>query len=484
MPHTVHDPTHSDKPPQIVVLDDEEEILSSMKFLLRSHGIGPVTTLSDGRDLLTVLEQPTAVLLMDLRMSELSGMDLLPRVQESHPEIPVIIVTAVQEVDTAVACMKQGATDYLLKPVNVANLITTVRKARQMYDLRQHANALKDYLLGGNLKNPEAFAEIITQSPKMQAIFKYMESASRTGEPLLIIGETGTGKELFAQAFHRLRNRSGALVPVNVAGLDDHMFADTLFGHTKGAFTGAVGSREGLVAKAARGVLFLDEIGDLSESSQLKLLRLLQEKKYEPIGSDISRNADISIVAATNRNLKQRIHEGKFRADLFYRLATHAITIPPLRERKEDLPLLLGRFIEDAARSMQLNPPPMPTPQLMNLLDCHDFPGNVRELRAMVLDAMANHKSGPLSMDAFRKAISPTPGLSGSRRDSNASREPTLRWPEGQNPPTLKEAEAFLIAHALEKSNGNQGIAAIMLGLSRQALNQRMTRKQTRQISF
>ncbi|MBF0212117.1 MAG: sigma-54-dependent Fis family transcriptional regulator [Magnetococcales bacterium] len=477
-------PAHSeaDQVPQIVVLDDEEEILASMKFLLRSHGMGPITTLSDGRELLPLLDRtPTAVLLMDLRMPGISGLELLQQVQTTHPAIPVVIVTAVQEVDTAVECMKKGAADYLLKPVNVGNLIATVRKALELYELRQHASALKDYLLGGQLKSPEAFDQIVTRSHKMQSIFKYMESSARTGEPMLIIGETGTGKELLAQAFHLLRKKTGPLVPVNVAGLDDHMFADTLFGHVKGAFTGAMNAREGLVAKAARGTLFLDEIGDLSESSQIKLLRLLQEKKYEPIGSDISRNADVTIVAATNRDLKQRIREGKFRSDLYFRLATHAVTIPPLRERKEDIPLLLAKFIQDAAQAIGVSQTPVITRQLIQLLECHDFPGNIRELRALSMDAMAHYKSGPLGMETFRKALTPnrSGGTLATRNDSSESGCPAapLSWPEGHNPPTLKEAEEYLIAHAIDKSQGNQGIAAMMLGLSRQALNQRLARK-------
>ncbi|MBF0271292.1 MAG: sigma-54-dependent Fis family transcriptional regulator [Magnetococcales bacterium] len=470
----------------VVVVDDEADLLLGLRLLLSHHGLGPVKTLSDSREVMPFLESAcVAVLLLDMRMPHVSGMELLVQIRAHHPHIPVIMVTALQDVDTAVACMKNGAADYLIKPVEVERLIAAVRKAKELVGLRLHADTLKDYLLGGNLKHPEAFEGIVTCSQKMLGLFKYMESAARTGEPLLIQGETGTGKELFAQAFHALRRATGLLVPVNVAGLDDHMFADTLFGHTKGAFTGSQTSREGLVSKAARGTLFLDEIGDLSESSQLKLLRLLQEKKFEPLGSDASKNADVTIVAATNRDLRQRIQAGKFRADLYYRLSTHAIVIPPVRERQEDIPLLLDRFIKEISQTIGLIPPPTPHPQLVNLLEQYDFPGNVRELRSMVMDAVARHTQGVLFMEGFRHGVGRVVGKgvgSRPRSEDGATNNAPLYWAPGENPPTLKEAEAYLIGYALEKSHGNQGVAAAMLGLTRQALNQRITRRSNRPV--
>ncbi|MBF0189727.1 MAG: sigma-54-dependent Fis family transcriptional regulator [Magnetococcales bacterium] len=477
---SVSEVTDGHQAPLVLVVDDEASLLLSLRLLLINHGLGPVKTLNDSREVMPFLKIAcVAVLLLDMRMPYVSGMELLVQVKAHHPYIPVIMVTALQDVDTAVECMKNGAADYLIKPVEVERLIAAVRKAKELVGLRLHADTLKDYLLGGNLKHPEAFEGIVTRSQKMFNLFKYLESAVRTGEPLLIHGETGTGKELFAQAFHVLRRVSGPLVAVNVAGLDDHLFADTLFGHTKGAFTGAQTLREGLVTKAARGTLFLDEIGDLSESSQVKLLRLLQEKKFEPLGSDVSRNADITIVAATNRDLKQRIQAEKFRADLYYRLSTHAIVIPPLRERQEDLPLLLDRFITEVSRTIGLHPPPVPPPQLVNLLECYVFPGNVRELRSMVMDAVAHHTKGVLSLETFKRVVGQEAGKGGGgrlRSEEGLTKAP-LYWPSGERPPTLKEAESYLIGYALEKSRGNQGIAASMLGLTRQALNQRIARR-------
>ncbi|MBF0462340.1 MAG: sigma-54-dependent Fis family transcriptional regulator [Magnetococcales bacterium] len=463
----------------VVVVDDDEATLAGVGLLLRSHGLGPVKTFADSRAVMPWLAQSGAsVLLLDMNMPYISGRELLTQVQRTCPHIPVIVVTAVQDVDTAVACMKEGAVDYVLKPLYVDRLLAAVRQAKELVGLRRHADTLRNYLLGQELKCPEAFADIVTRSPKMQAIFKYMESVSRTGEPFLIAGETGTGKELLVTAFHALRKATGKLVAVNVAGLDDQMFADALFGHTKGAFTGALTLREGMVSKAAHGTLFLDEIGDLSEANQIKLLRLLQEKKYEPLGSDVSKNANVTIVSATNQDLKQKVRGGSFRADLYYRLSTHIVTVPPLRMRKEDIPLLLEKFIHEASLSMDLQHLPTPSPQLIHLLECHDFPGNVRELRGMVMDAVANHKKGTLSMEVFRQALTssaPTPALPTNDRGPV---EAPLFWAEGRKPPTLKEAEDYLIAHALAESQGNQGIAAVMLGLSRQTLNQRLARRE------
>ncbi|MBF0296559.1 MAG: sigma-54-dependent Fis family transcriptional regulator [Magnetococcales bacterium] len=458
----------------VFVVDDEEDTLRGMRLLLRREGLEPVVTIQDSREVMPMLQQQTpVVVLLDLNMPHIAGLELLSRIKEHAPDLPVIVVTAVQEIATAVECMRQGAEDYLLKPVEEERLISAVRRAKRAMELTREVRALRGYLLGGALANPDAFAHIVTGSRRIEDLFKYLEAVARTGESLLITGETGTGKELFAQAFHALRGRKGAFVAVNVAGLDEHMFADTLFGHRRGAFTGADQPRDGMVARAARGTLFLDEIGDLAPGSQVKLLRLLQERKYEPLGSDLSRNSEVTVVAATNRDLKQMAMSGKFRLDLYYRLATHAIHLPPLRERREDLAPLLKRFLAEAARSMGKAAPPTVPRELLVLLAAHAFPGNVRELRAMVFDAVATHKRGMLSLASFRKAM-------GMTEDSPAAltpRLPALSWQEGSPPPTLKEAEAFLIHHAMTQAKGNQKVAAAMLGLTRQALNQRLTRR-------
>jgi len=321
------------------------------------------------------------------------------------------------------------------------------------------------------VEHPEAFAHIVTANRRMGTIFQYVEAVAESIEPVLITGETGTGKELIAQAIHTLSGRDGKMVSLNVAGLDDNLFSDTLFGHVKGGYTGADAERAGLIAKAAGGTLFLDEIGDLKSASQVKLLRLLQDNSYYPIGSDLPRTADARIVAATNRSLQERMARGKFRQDLFFRLSSHPVELPPLRERMDDLPLLLQHFIEEAAESLG-KPAPGPSDELFTLLSVYDFPGNVRELRSLVFNAVAQHRSGPiLSMESFRLAVRKSATVPELIEGSSGTPESPLAI-TGRFP-TLKEANVFLVREAMRRATNNQGVAAALLGITRQSLNRR-----------
>lgn len=319
-----------------------------------------------------------------------------------------------------------------------------------------------------------AFYPIVTRSPKMRSIFRYLVAVADTEQPVLITGETGVGKELVARSLHEASGRSGHFVAVNVAGLDDHMFSDALFGHARGAFTGADQSREGLIARAAGGTLFLDEIGDLSLPSQVKLLRLLQENEYYPLGNDRPKTSSGRIVVATNCDLFLKMQQDLFRKDLFYRLGAHQVHIPPLRERLEDLGPLVDLFLDESARALKKTRPATPS-ELIGYLHNYDFPGNVRELKAMLFDAVARHRRGVLSLASFRQVI-------GTRGGTSSNPLEYLNELQGHSAskgqmPTLKEAEEALIAHALEAAGGNQGIAASYLGITRQALNKRLVRK-------
>ena len=463
-------------PLSVVLVDDEEDILFSSSVLLETHDVAPVVTFQDGRELLPYLEEcGVGVVVLDLFMPHVSGLELLPQIVQRHPEIPVVVMTASQEVDTAVSCMKEGAFDYLVKPVEESRYVSCLRRALELRSLRQQVGALKRSLLGPRLEHDEAFSPIITNNPGMKNIFRYVEAISVSREPILITGDTGVGKGLIAEAVHRLSGRPGRLVSVNVAGLDDAMFSDSLFGHKKGAFTGAEKDREGMVASAAGGTLFLDEIGDLRTSSQVKLLRLLQEKTYAPLGSDIVKKSDTHIITATNQDLRKLAAEGQFRQDLYFRLSAHHIEVPPLRQRKEDLPLLVGHFIEEAARSMD-KPIPEPTPELLTLLSVYHYPGNVRELRAMLYDAVALHRAGPfLSMESCKEAIEKNRGFGEPGADDVGEEASPAVQTLGRFP-TLKELDQLFIEEALRQASGNQGIAAMLLGISRTALNRRLNR--------
>ena len=458
----------------VVLVDDEEEILFGAGYLLNSHGIRSVTTLNDGRELMPLLQSEKAgVIVLDLFMPHVSGTELLPQLVQNYPEVPVIVMTASQELETAVSCMKEGAFDYLVKPVEESRFVSCVRRALEIRGLRREVGALRHSLIENGVERPECFFHIITCQRDMQVLFRYIEAIADSREPVIITGETGTGKELIAQALHQASGRTGKMVSLNVAGLDDNMFSDTLFGHVKGAFTGADRDRGGIIVSAAGGTLFLDEIGDLNMTSQVKLLRLLQDHTFYPLGSDISQVSDARIVVATNQDLRAEMVRGKFRQDLFFRLSSHPINLPPLRNRPDDLPLLLQHFIEEAAQS-QNKPVPTPPEELLILLSVYEFPGNVRELRSLVYNAVAQHRSGPvLSMQSFRKVIRkeqtlPSIGKQGAETIAGSTLAVTGRFP------TLKEADQFLVKEAMRRATNNQGVAAAMLGITRQTLNRRL----------
>jgi DNA-binding NtrC family response regulator len=416
-------------------------------------------------------------MLLDLRMPHITGEELLPKVISDFPEVPVIIVTGANDVETAVKCMKQGAFDYIVKPAEKSRLVASTRRAVEIRELQRENQLLKTHVLSNKLNTPEAFSEIITISRGMQSIFQYVEAIAVSPRPVLITGETGVGKELIARSVHRLSNRKGTFVPVNVAGLDDNVFADTLFGHKKGAFTDAREARSGLVEQAAGGTLFLDEIGDLNTTSQVKLLRLLQEGEYFPLGSDLARRSDARIVVATNQDLDALQSSAKFRKDLYYRLCDHHIQIPPLRDRREDLPVLAEHFLEKASKTLKRKKP-TPPEELVTLLSTYHFPGNIRELESMIFNAVSSHKSGKLSLEIFKAHISKKPSATEKDMQKLPSSE-SLMITFSEELPTLKQAEQLVIDEAMKRSNGNQSIAALSLGISRQALNKRL--QKTRQ---
>jgi two-component system, NtrC family, response regulator HydG len=461
----------------VLLVDDDAPFLLSASMALRVTGIAPVVTLQDSRQVMPFLAgNGVSAVVVDLVMPHLSGHELLPRIREEFPQLPVLVMTGTDEVEVAVACMKDGAFDYLVKPVETGRFVASIRRALEMRGMRDEISTLKQHLLSGQLSDASAFSDIVTDSRKMLALFQYVEVVAATAHPVLITGETGTGKELIARAVHALSGRRGPFLPVNVAGLDDAMFSDTLFGHRRGAFTGADQAREGLIAEAAAGTLFLDEIGDLKESSQVKLLRLLEGGEYYPLGSDAPRRSDARVICATHRNLPELLAAGTFRKDLYYRLSAHQVHLPPLRERPEDIALLVDCFLEEAAASQRKKKPAVPS-EVITLLSSCPFPGNVRELRALVFDAMIQHKGGSLSVDLFRKAVR---GERTTERAEGGSEEDGVPFRIGRRFPTLKEAESHLIAEAMRRARNNQGIAATLLGITRQALNKRLVRGSSR----
>lgn len=458
----------------VLIVDDEIKTLEGFIFMLKMGGLDHIVCCQDSRRVMPILDQQeVGVVLLDLTMPFLGGEKLLEEISRHHPQVPVIIVTGTNDIDIAVKCMQKGAMDYIVKPVEESRLIGSVKKAVEFRELREENRLLKEKIFLQKLDYPEAFYDIITRDKKMESIFQYMEAIKKTSEPVLITGETGTGKELVARAFHSLSRRNGKFVAVNLGGLDDQMFSDTLFGHRKGAFTDAARDRAGFIESAAAGTLFLDEIGDLSPQSQVKLLRLLQEKEYYPLGEDEPRYSDALIIAATNRNLFELVKKEKFRKDLFYRLDVHHVALPPLRERLGDLPLLLDHFFEDAARTLEKKKPTPPA-ELLTLLSTYYFPGNIRELRSMVFKAVSRHRSKMLGLETFKEHIQQyKPGVDtapGAAADSPA----WLQQAAHDSLPTLKEAQKMLIQLAMKRAGNNQSVAAQLLGITKQALSKRL----------
>ena len=458
----------------ILIVDDEESVIISLANTLKSNGINNIISCQDSRDVMRLISSTEfEVILLDLSMPHIPGAELLYEIHDSYPHIPVIIVTGTNEVKTAVDCIKAGAFDYMVKAVEENRLVSGIKRAIEIRKLKREYSDLKAKLMADKLNCPQAFSHILTQNKKMHAIFLLVESIAKTKEPVLIIGETGVGKNLIAKAIHDVSGRKGPFIDINVAGFDDAMFADSLFGHKKGAFTSAVESRNGLVHKARGGTLFLDEIGDLTLPSQVKLLRLLDTREYYPLGSDLAKRTDARIVVATNRGLNILMDSEKFRKDLYYRLSTHEIRVPPLRERKEDLSLLFGYFLREAAKALNRKEPLVPR-ELMSLLDTYHFPGNIRELRSMIFDAVSKQASRTLSLASFKEAI----GINALRVQANPP-EKLLLFAEKL--PTIKEGTELIIAEAMRRAQGNQSIAAGLLGISHQALNKRLNRNQEEQ---
>jgi DNA-binding NtrC family response regulator len=458
----------------ILIVDDEPSAIKALEWSLRAQGMDNLQSCLDGAQALEVIDkQEIEVLLLDLNMPRINGREVLQKVTQDHPEVPVIIITAVDDVETAVQCVKEGAFDYLVKPGDQERLRLSVQRAVEMRDLRRQVGNLQRRLLAEGLQDPSLFTEIVTRDQSMMNVFRYVEAIAPTPCAVLITGETGTGKELIARALHRASGRSGDFVAVNVAGLDDALFSDAIFGHTKGAFTGAVQDRQGLVETAQGGTLFLDEIGDLSVPSQVKLLRLLQEHEYFAVGSDVPKRSEVRVVVATSLNLEQLETSGRFRRDLFYRISSHHVHLPPLRERCGDLPLLVHHFLDQTARLLRRERPDV-APSFLHLLERYAFPGNVRELQSLIQDSLSRHSVGPLSPKLLQGRLRKTD----LREDGFDTTRPSLLFPGTL--PTIKQAVDLLVTEAMARTKGSQRAAARLLGISQPALSMRLKKDRSK----
>jgi DNA-binding NtrC family response regulator len=459
----------------ILIVDDEAAVIQALSAQLKSHGIDNLIGCQDSREAADHLHsQNVEVVLLDLTMPYISGQLLLEQIHEEFPHVPVIVVTAANEVQTAVECMKAGAYDYMVKAIEENRLVSGVRRAIEIRELKREYSELRSRFLAGELSDPDAFSHIISCNKKMKSIFLYIEAVAKTKEPVLITGETGVGKDLIARAIHDVSGLGGEFVEVNTAGREEDKLADDLFGHVKGAFTGADTSREGLIQRAKGGTLLLDEIGDLSIEAQIKLLKFLDTGEYYPLGSDLPKRSDARIVLATNRDLDTSMQENVFRKDLYFRVSTHPIHVPPLRERKEDLPLLLEHFTKEASKEYGENRLQVPA-ELIIRLSSYDFTGNIRELQKMVKNAAALSEPSATSLpiQPFLEATR----LSAANVDAQ---QPDSLLQFGDILPTVEQARELLTDEALKRTHGNISEAARLLGISHQALSKWLQRNKNR----
>jgi DNA-binding NtrC family response regulator len=453
-----------------LLVDDDFVSIELCRTLLAALGIERVVSAENGSQAKQAFQESSpSIILLDINLPDTSGIDLLSQFQDLDPGIPVIMVTADGSSKTVVECMRRGAYDYLEKPIPPNRFHASVRNALEHAALQREIRNYSSFIAGGTpLERPDCFEEIVTADEGMFAIFRYLEAISTTSQPLLITGESGTGKELIARAFHRLSGRKGEYVVLNAAGTDDAVFSDTLFGHEKGAYTGADSVRKGLIEEAEHGTLFLDEIGDLDQSSQIKLLRLFQEREYRPLGGDKPRRTDAAFVAATNVDIESAILDGSFRKDLYYRMISHRVHLPPLRERRGDIPLLVSRFLSSAAEDLGRTVPAVPK-ELFTLLSTYDFPGNVRELFGLVHGSLARSKGATLSLAFFREQMGERGAVQLPSTARSFDYQDIVTIFGGF--PTLGETEELLINAALQQVRGNQSQAALLLGISQSTLS-------------
>jgi DNA-binding NtrC family response regulator len=447
---------------RILIVEDDSAARIGLQQLVRGWGFD-VETAADGEQALAQIEAfHPAIVLTDLVMPKMGGLDLLRKVQEGGDPITTVILTAQGTVETAVEAIKQGAYDYLTKPVDLQRLKILLSKI-----IERNATLREVRVLRRQLREHGTFGAMVGNSAEMRKIYQVIEHAAPTNASVLISGESGTGKELVAQTIHKLSPRApAAYVPINCAAIPDTLLESELFGHEKGAFTGAIERRQGCFELADHGTVFLDEIAEMTPATQVKLLRVLQERSFRRVGGKSEQAVDIRIVAATNQDPPAAVKDAKLREDLYYRLNVFEIKLPPLRERKDDLPLLIQGFINEFnARNGRAVA--AVDPAAMSLLEAYSWPGNVRELRNVIERATIVAEGRFIQEKDL-------PPLSGSGRGSTASSPAAPGLAPGM---TVGQAEQELIRITLLHTGGNKTRAAEMLGISLKTLHNKLHRQ-------
>ncbi|HEY1785500.1 MAG TPA: sigma-54 dependent transcriptional regulator [Pirellulales bacterium] len=438
----------------VLVVEDEQSERDALARLLRMEQYG-VLTARDPQEALGFVEDDVTLVISDLRMGKASGIDLLRQWRERRPETPFILTTGFGDVGSAVAAMKLGAEDYLTKPVEPEELLELVRRT-----IEQRQQVQRTVEPAADRRGPAA-GRILGQSPRIIDVLERLTRAAPADSLVLILGESGTGKELVASALHeQSRRRAGPYIAVNIAALPESLVEAELFGYVPGAFTGAVKHRVGRFEAAHGGTLFIDEIGDFPLPAQAKLLRVLESFSVNPVGSNEERRVDVRVVAATSRNLTELVASGDFREDLFYRLNVLTIQLPALRQRRDDIPLLIDAFMAESCRKHQRSQPAL-SPELLEFMLAYDWPGNVRQLRNAIENMIVMSRTATLSFPDLPAYLSGDPSL--LVRSATAGRTDNLQ-----------DMERTAILSVLERCRGNRTYAAEALGISVRTLQRKL----------
>jgi len=443
--------------PAILIVEDEAKMRRLLELNLGEDGFTTFSAEDAETGLKLLRENSIDLVLTDLKLPGMDGLEFLQAVKRQNAALPVVVMTAFGSVETAVEAMKAGASDYVLKPFSLAEMRLVIRKELDVHNLREENRSLRE-ALGKKYSHPN----IVARSAKMQEVLATVERIAPTNSTVLLGGESGVGKDLIARAIHEKSKRvRGPFLKINSTAIPENLLESELFGYEKGAFTGAAASKPGKFELADKGTLFLDEIGDVPPATQVKLLRVLQEREFERLGGTKTIKVDVRLVAATNRDLRAALEEGTFREDLYYRLNVVPIDIAPLRERKEDIPdlvnLFITRFCGDSGKTIEGI-----TQQAMQILVNYHWPGNVRELQNIVERGCALAKGSVLRPDDIHLDTRPAKAGNGGGF-----------LPDGM---TLEQWEDEMVQEALRRANGNKSQAARLLGLSRNALRYRLSK--------
>jgi DNA-binding NtrC family response regulator len=440
---------------RVLVVDDDESIRETLEYHLRESGYDVTTAASAEQALSRIAATDPSLLITDVRMGGMSGLELLTKVRAARPETDVLVITAFEDMHTAMSAMKAGAVDYLVKPLDLDQLDLVVERC-----LRDQRTRRRVAQYAANEAEPYALSQLVGRDAKMIAIYKAIGTLTRSRAPVLIRGETGTGKEVIARAIHfNSADLEEPFVAVNCTAVPEPLLESELFGHVRGSFTGAIGDRKGRFELAGRGTLFLDEIGDTSPAFQAKLLRVLQEREFYPVGGERPRRTEARVIAATHRDLERSVAEGAFREDLYFRLRVVEVVVPPLRERRGDIAPLAHHLLAKAARELHRESLHL-APDAVRALEAYDWPGNVRELENTLMRAVALSTNATIGASDLAIGVSASP----------ASRE------RAERSPTLEHVEREHVERVLRECGWNKRQACRILGVSRPRLDRLLER--------